>query len=493
MMHASARDIVRNAVQVWTASPMQARFLTCPFFEVLFGGARGGGKTDAVLGDFLSHQAIYGKHAVGLVLRRERTQLIETIQRGAAIYELVGARWLDKDKCFQFPNGARLYFGYLERDTDAEVYQGWSLTRVYVEEMGNFRAFAPIAKLFATLRSPAGVPCRFRATANPGGAGHGWIKTRFIDPHPSGNRRIVEKLINPLTGAAIERDRAYVPSRVTDNPHLGDDYVANLMLSGAGSAALVKAWLEGDWSAIEGAFFSEWAASRHVVAPFTIPPHWARFRAIDWGTARPFSVGWYAIVSETTDLGDGRVMPRGSIIRYREWYGARQSNGITMPNDGLRLPANEVAKQVAAMSEGEKIAYTVIDPATFANTGGQTIAEAFNINGVPVLPADNTRVSQRGAMSGWNNCRRRLNGDDGAPTFYVFSTCREFIRTVPVLQHDRNKAEDLDSEAEDHAADEWRYAMASRPWVAKTPDTKPKPMRSVMETPIEELFRMSGR
>lgn len=492
MMHANPRDLA-GSVRVWRASPTQSRFLSCPFFEVLFGGARGGGKTDAVLGDFLSHQAQYGKHAVGLVLRRERTQLIETIERASQLYELIGARWVDKDKLFLFPNGARLYFGYLERDQDAEVYQGWSLTRIYVEEMGNFRAFAPIAKLFATLRSPAGVPCRFRATANPGGAGHGWIKTRYIDPHPMGNRRIVENLIHPITKEVIERDRAYVPSRVTDNPHLGNDYVANLMLSGAGSEALVRAWLDGDWSAIEGAFFSEWSAGRHVIPPIAIPDHWVRFRAIDWGTARPFSVGWYAIVSEKTILDDGRILPRGSIIRYREWYGAKKNGGLTMPNEGLRLPANEVAQRVKAMSEGEKIAYTVIDPATFANTGGQTIAEAFAVHGVPCVRADNTRVAKRGAMSGWNNCRRRLNGDDGTPSFFVFATCSEFIRTVPVLQHDKLKAEDLDSEAEDHAADEWRYAMASRPWVAKTPDNSPKPMRSVLQTPIEELFRMSGR
>lgn len=485
MMHVSP-----DALMVWQATPAQRRFLRCPFFEVLFGGARGGGKTDAVLGDFLSHQAHYGKDAVGLVLRRERTQLIETIQRASQLYEMIGARWLDKDKCFHFPNGARLYFGYLERDQDAEVYQGWSLTRIYVEEMGNFRAFAPIAKLFATLRSPAGVPCRFRATANPGGAGHGWIRTRYIDPFPAGNRRIVERFRNPLSGNEIERDRAYVPSRVSDNPHLGEEYVANLMMSGAGSTALVRAWLEGDWSAIEGAFFSEWQASRHVVEPFTIPDHWTRFRAIDWGTARPFSVGWYAIVSEPTLASNGVEMPRGAVIRYKEWYGVRtDASGQFVPNEGVKLNAAEVAREVAARSAGETIAYTVIDPAVFANTGGQTIGEAFAVNGVQCLAADNTRVAKRGAMSGWNNIRRRLTGDHGIPTFYVFSTCVHFIRTVPVLQHDSNRPEDLDTEAEDHVADEVRYALASRPWAGAAPK-QAEPILDIRHATIDQLFRM---
>lgn len=476
---------------VWQATPAQRVFLRCPFFEVMFGGARGGGKTDAVLGDFLSHQAEFGKAAIGLVLRRERTQLIETIERASQLYEPLGARWIDKDKVFQFSNGARLYFGYLERDSDAEVYQGWSLTRVYVEEMGNFRAFAPIAKLFATLRSAAGVPCRFRATANPGGAGHGWIRTRFIDPHPNGMKRIVETLKNPLSGTMIERDRAYVPSRVSDNPYLGDEYVANLMMSGAGSTALVRAWLEGDWSAIEGAFF-DISPARHYLTPFQIPPHWTRYRAIDWGTARPFSVGWYAVVSEDT-RHDNRMIRRGSIIRYREWYGVRNdSAGQFVPNEGLRLQANEVAKRVKAMSEGENINYSVIDPATFANTGGQTIAEAFAIHGVPCQPADNTRVAKAGAMSGWNNMRQRLAGRDGDPSFFVFDTCIHFIRTIPVLQHDKNRAEDLDTEAEDHVADEVRYALSSRPSMTDAPAPQP-PLRGVEKATMNELWKMSGR
>lgn len=481
-MNAPARPIA------WKPHPgPQTALLTCPIFEVMFGGARGGGKTAGMIGEWAVHAGRYGRSARGLMLRRERTQLQSTIAEAAQVYEKLGAKWKESDKKFVMPGGAELFMGYLERDQDAEAYQGWNNTRIYVEEIGNFPRFAPIAKLFATLRSAAGVPVRFRATANPGGPGHSWVRSRYVDPAPAGMQIIAETLTNPLDGSQFVRERVYIPSRVNDNPSLAADYVANLVLSGAGSPALVRAWLEGDWSAIEGAFFSEWSAARHILRPFAIPDHWTRFRAVDWGTARPFSVGWYAIASEDTPH-DGRLIPRGSIIRYREWYGARRGlDGVVVPNEGMRLPANEVAQGIVARSEGETIEYTVIDPATFANTGGQTIAEAFATNGVPVLAADNTRVPRAGAMSGWNNVRARLVGIDDRPTFYVFDSCPELIRTLPVLQHDRLRAEDLDSDAEDHAADELRYALASRPWLGTKP-RESEPMRDITKATAHDLF-----
>lgn len=483
-MNAHAGQIV-----AWRPHPgPQTKLLSCPVFEAMFGGARGGGKTAAMIGEFSGHADRYGAAASGLMLRRERTQLLGTIAEADALYSKLGVRWKDSDKTFLWPNGARLQMGYLERDQDTDAWQGRNLTRLYVEEIGNFPRFAPIAKLFATLRSSTGVPVRFRCTANPGGPGHSWCKGRYVDQAPAGMKILKEILTNPLNGQQITRERVYIPSRVSDNPTLGDDYVGNLVLSGAGSPALVRAWLEGDWSAIEGAFFSEWMASKHIVEPFVIPAHWTRFRAADWGTARPFSIGWYAVASEETRLVDGRVIPRGALVRYREWYGCRtQLDGQPIPNEGLKLPASEVAQRIVAMSQGEQIEYTVIDPAVFANTGGQTIAEAFAAHGVPCLRADNTRVAQAGAMSGWNNVRQRLTGDGDNPLLFVFSTCAHLIRTLPVIQHDRTRAEDVDTDAEDHAVDELRYACASRPWLGKAPQ-QDAPMRHIGNETIDNLF-----
>ena len=448
---------------VWQPQPgPQWDLLTCPIFEVLYGGARGGGKTDGVLGDWISHADLYGEHAVGLMVRRERVQLMETIARSAQLYTPLGAVWKETDKVWRFPNGARLRFAYLERDADAEAYQGHSYTRVYVEEIGNFPMEAPVLKLMATLRSANGVPVGFRATANPGGPGHGWVKARYVDPAPLG----YEIITDPVSGL----ERVYIPSRVSDNPALLNSdpgYVQRLKASG--SAELVRAWLEGDWSVVAGAFFDNWSSERHVCKPFAVPRDWIRFRSGDWGSASPFSVGWWAVASEDTKLSNGCTLPRGGMIRYREWYGASK------PNVGLKLTAEQVADGIKTREAGDRIAYGVMDPAAFKQDGGPSICERMNLRGVFWRAADNTRVPGRGALGGWDLVRHRLDGMDAErPMLVAFDTCRDFIRTLPVLQHDDAKPEDLDTDSEDHAADDTRYACASRPW-ARSEATREQP------------------
>jgi hypothetical protein len=169
---------------------------------------------------------------------------------------------------------------------------------VYVEELGTFPSASPVLRLMATLRSGEGVPCGFRATGNPGGPGHQWVKARYIDPNPAGWEIRKFTYENPWTRATIEQDRVFIPSKLRDNKFLGPEYVANLQM--VGSDTLVRAWLEGDWTVIEGAYFDCWRYEQHVVAPFEVPAHWARFLSMDWGSAKPFSVGWWAIVSDAT-------------------------------------------------------------------------------------------------------------------------------------------------------------------------------------------------
>jgi hypothetical protein len=437
---------------IWQAQTgPQTALIACPVFEVFFGGARGGGKTDGVLGDFLEHADSYGENAIGLMVRRQRTELIETIERSRTIYTPLGWTFKEQDKMWVAPNGARLRFAYLERDADAEAYQGHSYTRVYVEEIGNFPSDRPILKLMATLRSGAGVPVGFRATGNPGGPGHQWVKARYIDPCPTG-WRVISDAVSGL-------ERVFIPSKVQDNKFLGEDYVARLRASG--SKELVRAWLEGDWSVIEGAFFDNWNSAKHVIRPFEIPDDWLRFRSADWGSAAPFSVGWWAVAGDDTETESG-VIPRGALVRYREWYGA------SGPNVGLKLTAEEVAAGIISREQpGERIRYSVLDPAAFAVDGGPSIAERMGNLKVHFSRADNKRVSQKGALGGWDQMRARLIGDGERPMLYVFSTCKDFIRTVPALQHDPDRPEDVDTDGEDHAADEGRYACMSRPWVPK--------------------------
>lgn len=446
-----ASAVAERIETIWEAQPgPQTELIRCPVEEIFFGGARGGGKTDGVLGDFLEHADAYGQHAIGIMFRRQRTELIETIERSKQIYFPLGWTYNEQKSMWTAPNGARLRFAYLERDSDADAYQGHSYSRVYVEEIGTFPSERPILKLMATLRSGAGVPVGFRATGNPGGPGHQWVKRRYIDPDPAG--------WSVITDSVTGRERVFIPSKVRDNKYLGEDYIARLRASG--SKELVRAWLEGDWSVIEGAFFDCWETAKHVIRPFDIPKDWLRYRSLDWGFAAPFSVGWWAVVQDDHQLED-HYLPRGAIVRYREWYGA------VSPNVGQRLTAEQVADGIVEREKGEKIAYGVMDPAAFASDGGPSIAERFSTRGIHLSRADNKRVTERGAMGGWDQMRARLVGEDGRPMLYVFSTCTDFIRTVPALQHDPDKPEDLDTESEDHVADEARYACMARPWIPR--------------------------
>lgn len=442
----------RRRLAAWEPNSRPQRLLMqCPVYEAFFGGARGGGKTDGVLGEWAAHAARYGRHAIGLMVRRTSEQLAETVQRARVMYGPIGAKFTTKPDTVTMPGGGRLNFRYLERDQDAENYQGHSYTRVYVEEAGNFPSAAPIMKLHATLRSGAGVPVKMRLTGNPGGPGHHWLKARYIDPAPLGNRIIDDA----ATGLA----RVYIPSRVADNVSLDQAaYVAQLRQTG--SPELVRAWLEGDWDVISGAFFPEFSREKHVVSPFEIPKYWARFASMDWGFARPFAVYWFAVSD-----GELRGVPRGALVVYREWYG---STGV--PNVGTRLTAEEVAAGIVSRQANDGEIRLYADPSMFGQDGGPSIAERMLRRGqFALVPADNKRIARGGAMGGWDQVRARLRGDGDAPALFMFSTCVNLIRTLPALQHDSDRPEDLDTEAEDHAADALRYGCMSRPYVQDEP------------------------
>ena len=444
------------------AGPQKA-LVDCPLSEVFFGGARGGGKTDGVLGKWALKDKRYGPGFNAIMFRRTTVSSEDAIERSKQILGPLGGKFNESKLIWRMPRGGRVAFAYLDSVDDAQEYQGRNLTDVWIEEAGQYPVPDAIDRLFGVLRSADGVPVQMILTANPGGAGQHWIAARYgLIPFPHRPTIVTRSLSN----GSVHK-MAVIPSRITDNRILMQSdpgYIDRLHM--VGSTGLVKAWLDGDWNAVEGAFFDEWDATRHIVRPFALPDHWLRFRSMDWGSARPFSVGWWAVASDPWPLEKGGTIPRGALVRYREWYGASR------PNVGLKLTAEEVAKGILSRETGEEIAYGVLDPACFAEDGGPSIAERMSHLKCYFRPADNKRVSQRGAMGGWDLMRARLRGDgDGQPMLYVFETCRDFIRTVPVLQHDVHKAEDLDTDAEDHVADEVRYACASRPWAADAPKT----------------------
>lgn len=435
----------------------QTAFIECPIFEVVYGGARGGGKTYACLGEFAIHSQEYGPNAKGIFLRRTREALKDAIREAKQLYRGV-ATWRSTVKEFHFKSGAVLVFNYLDRDEDADNYQGHQYTRVYIEELSQFPDPAPVQKMFGTLRSASGVPCQFRASCNPGGSGHNWVKARYVDNGP----------YNITTDEDTGMQRVFIPAKVDDNPTLlanDPEYVKRLHL--VGSPELVRAWLEGDWSIIDGAFFTEFTQKDHVIphAAFeeALNPDWKFFMAGDWGSASPFSIGWYAIVPDVCYI-DGKKIPRGAIIRFREYYGCKKG----AHNKGLKMTAEAVGREIKRRTN-ERLLYGVMDPSAFKQDGGPSIAERMLRVGARFRHADNRRIARKGAIGGWDMCRYRLVGEHGTPMFYVTDRNPHFIRTIPVIQHDKTNMEDLDTDAEDHIADEWRYAMMSRPYI---PDHK---------------------
>jgi hypothetical protein len=337
----------------------------------------------------------------GVIFRRSNPELEELIARSQTLIPETwpGSEWAKVEKTWRLPTGATLRMRSLDRLEDVASFWGHSYSWIGWDELGAFPDDKPYRQLMACLRSAEPVEAkRIRASANPAGPGHAWIKQRFIDPAPNG----YELIHDPDT----ELNRVFIPSRVTDNLILmmrDPNYVDRL--KGVGSPELVRAWLEGDWSAVVGSYFPEFGP-QHIVRPFRIPNHWLRFRAMDWGSARPFCVLWVAMCDGSTGY-----LPKGALYVFKEWYGA------SAPNVGLRLTAEQVALGIREREIGdEPCAYGVADPATFASDGGPS------------------------------------------------------HRTIPTMQHDPRRPEDLDSSGDDHCCDTMRYAVTSRPWIAAAPD-----------------------
>jgi|SRR5579864_410066 len=469
-----------TADDLWEPQPgpqslaVSAQFVT----ELMFGGARGGGKSDYLLGDFLQDIDM-GEAWRGIIFRRSHPELEELITRAKQIYRAYGATYKVADRTFVFPSGATLKMRHVDTESDCDKYQGHQYTWIGWDELTNWPDLNSYKKLKACLRSALGVTFkRIRCSANPGGVGHHAVKAYFIDPCPLG----MEVLEN-TDEDGYTTTRMFIPSKVRDNKILlrnDPGYISRLRE--IGSPDLVRAWLDGDWSVITGAYFPEFSLQHHVLEPFKLPAHWMRFRSMDWGSATPFCVHWHAVVSEEFELpGDPltfyrRSVPAGAVITYRELYGW---NGT--PNVGLRWPANRIATEILKYEKGDTPTYGVLDPSAFSRQSGPSHGERMARDGVLFRKADNNRIA------GWDMVRDRLCGIEGdnninygvgRPMWYCFKGCAALIRTLPALQHDLNNLEDCNTDGEDHAPDTLRYGLMSRPWrrvkprAPTTPDFK---------------------
>jgi hypothetical protein len=502
----------------------QSKALQSQATEILYGGAAGGGKSF-----FMRALAIL---LCGLIpglnvylFRRIREDLVKNHMEGTGGFPVMlapliisGHVRIVEDE-IRFWNGSKIFLCHCKDEKDRFKYLGAEIHVLLVDELTMFtdviyrflrgRLRAPgldfpdwAVKFFKDkfgVDLPAKIPL-ILAGSNPGNIGHGWVKAAFIDgASPFELRRMSKD-----EGGML---RQYIPARLEDNPHIDtDDYEGKL--SGLGSKELVKAMRHGDWNIVAGAFFDNIREEKHWLPSFTPPKHWTRFRSFDWGSAKPFSVGWWCIVEpgEWIKFRDGteRMLPGGALVRYREWYGVkRDENGQSKPNTGLRLSAQAVGRGIKEREAGEKVDENLsrADPSLWKEDGGPSNAENMlrcdpknplaNV-GPRFQPADNTRTT------GWQQMYSRLaweEVDDGEPMLYVTEDCRDWWRTVPALQHDENRTEDVDSDMEDHAADDTRYACMGRP-ISRVPKPKeptgPKPWTYDWIVQQDELRKKSA-
>lgn len=457
----------------------QLAALECDWCEELFfGGERGGGKSDFQLGYQQDGAMRYRSNWHGIMFRKTYPEMEELQGRAMQIFGDSGAMFKSQQSagfpfsnCWYWPNGASVKMRYIENEKDYGRYHGHQYTGISFDEVTEYPTPTGLLKMLSTLRSAAGVPCSVRLTGNPGGVGHIWVKSRYID---------VTAPLTPYTDPETGFTRMFIPSRLQDNAILlrnDPNYRNRILAATGGNEALRKAWLDGDWNIVAGAFFDCWSA-RMVIRPCELPADWIRFRSGDWGSARPYSFGWWCVVQDEFTHPDGWIIPRGAIVRYREIYGA--ADRINQPNVGTKETAETIGARISALERNEKISYGVLDPAAFASDGGPSIAERIYTGSrkkVLFRKADNARVASRGALGGWDQMRSRMIGEGDKPMIYCFNTCVDSVRTIPLLQHDSARLEDVDTDMEDHAGDDWRYACMSRPY-----------RRAIEEVPTPKFF-----
>ena len=449
-----------------------------PEYEALYGGAAGGGKSDALLIEAL--RQVHIPHYRAIIFRKTYPQLTELIDRSRDLYKRTypKATYNGTEHCWTFPSGAKIYFGSMQHTKDRINYQGKRYDFIGFDELTHF-TWDEYSYMFSRNR-PGGEGTRvyIRAATNPGGVGHGWVKERFISPAPP-MTPIVEEY-NEVTPEGehikLKRDRIFVPSTIFDNAELlknDPNYLASLsMLPEAEKQAL----LYGSWDSFTGQVFLEWKNDpahyidrehTHVIEPFKIPKHWRIWRGFDFGYAKPFAVGWFAADEE------------GRLYHIREYYG---SNG--QPNVGAKLNPAEIAakiKEIESTDEnikGHKI-IGVADPSIFDESRGESVAYMMSKspNFIYFNPGDNTRIA------GKMQFHYRLMFDmENIPMLYVFNTCKNFIRTIPSLVYDSKDVEDIDTATEDHIYDMARYVFMENPISPKLP----KKIESYKDDPLNQ-------
>lgn len=429
----------------WKPQPKQELALRCPATELFYGGAAGGGKSDWLIGDYMQGANLYGRFWRGILFRQTYDELEELMDRANELFTPQGARFVGKgsregSNIWIFPNRATLKMRYLENEKDVKHYIGHQYTWVGIDELGNYPTPYCWLMMKSRLRSAHGVPSYIRGTGNPGGVGHGWIKQRFMDDHIPNQIFYIETELNGIKS----RDTAcFIPSTLNDNQVLmqnDPDYEKKLLSL---PSHIARALRFGDWSVFEGQVLESFRPNIHVCKPFILEQGmWFRFCAMDWGWAKPYSIGFYAVNSQ------------GRLIRYRELYGCKQDEY----NVGIKKPSTELAQEAWEFASLEGIKDMVADPAIWSEENNQCIMQDFADVGFNMVPANNERIN---GLVMVDQIFKQTVDQNGTPMFQVFNTCKAFIRTIPMLTPNPNHPEDIDTKLEDHVYDEFRYAVMS--------------------------------
>lgn len=432
----------------WEVSPQQAEFLRDEIHKHLgYGGARGGGKSWGLRAKATKMCLKYKKYRY-LIVRRTYPELLENHIK-PLLESLKGiATYNDGRKEFTFGNGSIIKLGYCDSDRAVLRYQGQEWDSIGFDEATQLKE-EWIIRIRATNRGANPYPKQCVYTMNPGGVSHGFFKRLFHD-----------RVYRPGEKA---HEYHFIAARVTDNKALLDKDPEYLQMLMGLPPKLRDAWLYGSWDVLEGQFFDMWRDDAtgyrtrqwtHVIPAegFVLPKSWPIYRSFDWGSYRPFSCGWWTVDYD------------GTLYRIAELYGCKKMGGESLPNEGVKQTPDVVFQRIARMERehpllrGRKITYGVADPAIWDSQYGPSVADMAAKEGVYFIKGDHARIP------GWQQCMWRLQFDaEGYPRMYVLDSCKDFIRTIPTLVHDEHSPEDLDSNGEDHAADEWRYLAMSMP------------------------------
>lgn len=508
---------------VWKAlKGSQELALWCPAHVILYHGTRGPGKTDVQLLRFRGRVGVgYGRHWRGVIFDREYKNLDDLVAKSLRWFPEFGdgARFLSSKSDYRWvwPTGEELLFRVIKRPADYWAYHGqeypflgWNeLTKYPTDELFemmmscNRSSFRP--QDFPIVDEETGdvellpeIPLEVFATTNPYGPGHSWVKKRFINAAPAGH--VVRKSINVFNPRTQKREdvvktQVHLFGSYRENVYLSPEYIAEL--EGMSDKNKRKAWLGGSWDIVAGGMFDDvWDSDYHKVRPFAIPHNWRIDRSFDWGSSKPFSVGWWA-ESDGSDvqLADGswRSTVRGDLFRIHEWYGTTGK-----PNQGLRMLANDIAAGIV-----EREIKLGIHGRVRPGPADNSIWDIENGNSIAADMARSVRVGGKGYKGvswnrsdkspgsrklGWERVRTYLSnalpsyitGRDGKPVrvprerpgLYVFDTCTHFLDLFPTLPRDEDDLDDVDTDAEDHIGDETRYRVLSAVTGARSGRTK---------------------